>query len=151
MLRTRQPTRQQTEIRTVCRILVHRHLRRLLHRHGIDLTEKSWRPFDEMIFRALRRCAGCAARDACRQWLSEAHPHARHPTFCPNSAVIEACRILDPRALPATKEESAISERREPAITDVLADPIILQLMKADGVEAEAWLGHVPLPSGRGR
>lgn len=143
MLRTRQATRHGSEMRMVYRILLHRPFRQLLRRQGIDLTDKSWRPFDHMIFRALHRCASCAAREACRQWLTRAHPEASYPTFCPNGEVIETCRILDPHAAPPTKEESEIAGRREPAIAEVLADPIIAQLMNVDGIEAEtrrAWL-----------
>jgi hypothetical protein len=153
MLRTRQSTQYEAEISMVRRVLLHRPFRQLLRRQSIDLTERSWRSFDEMISRALHRCAACAARDACRQWLAEAHPDASHPTFCPNGSVIEACRILDPHASPATKQECEIDGGREPTIADVLADPIIARLMNADGVEAETWqawlLGQPPLSDGR--
>lgn len=92
-----QRTPREREIRAIYRILSHRLFRRMIHRQGIDFTEHWWRSFDEMIFRALRRCAACGSRDACRAWLAEGHPQEMYPGFCPNGDVIAACRILDPR------------------------------------------------------
>lgn len=137
MLRPSQSTPQHQEIRRLYRILSHRLFRRMLRRQGIDLTESWWRHFDAMIFRALHRCAACSGRDACRAWLAENHPGESCPSFCPNGEVIEACRILDPRAVPPRLEEIEIAGRREPPIAEVLADPIIRQLMDADRAEGD--------------
>ena len=131
----RQASRHEIEIRTVCRIMLHRPLRQLLRRQNIDLTERSWRAFDDMVFRALHRCAHCKAREACQQWLAEPHPGETHPAFCPNATVIAACRILDPKGAAPTQAEGDIAGQREPPIAELLADPIIQQLMNADGIE----------------
>ncbi len=101
MPRPSQPTPRQQDIRLFYRILSHRLFRQMLRRQGIDLTESWWRGFDTMIFGALHRCAACSGRDACRAWLAEHHPGEICPSFCPNGQVIEACRILDPRATQA--------------------------------------------------
>lgn len=137
MLRAQQATRREAEIRTIHRILLHRPFRELLRRQRIDLTEHAWRAFDDMILRALHRCATCPRRDACRQWLKEVHPGENHPAFCPNGLVVEACRIIDPHAAPT--DASEVEGRCEPAIADVIADPIVAQLMDADDVPAGTW------------
>lgn len=133
MSRPYEPTAQQQQIRFLYRILSHRLFRQMLRRQGIDLAESWWRGFDAMIFGALRRCAACSGRDACRAWLAEPHPTETCPSFCPNAEVIAACRILDPRAAPPRAEEIEVAGRREPPLAEVLGDPIIRQMIDADG------------------
>jgi Family of unknown function (DUF6455) len=130
-----QPSSREREIRIIYRILSHRLFRQVIQRQGIDFTQRWWRSFDGMIFSAMRRCAACGSRDACRAWLAEDRPRESCPSFCPNGGVIEACRILNPRAAPPAPEEVEIAGRREPPLAELLADPIVRQLMDADRKE----------------
>jgi hypothetical protein len=97
---------REEQFQLLRRLLAHRPFRRMLAREGIDLQDSWWRGSEEMILRALARCAACAGSGACRAWLEEVHPPGTYPSFCPNSAVIEACRALEreARLLRAGKE-----------------------------------------------
>src|SRR5579864_7565007 len=76
----------------------HRPFRRMMARQGIDLAGPWWREFESHIFEALQRCRLCANEETCRSWLDADHPRADYVRFCPNSGVIETCRILHPGA-----------------------------------------------------
>jgi hypothetical protein len=120
---------------TLLRTLTHRPFRRMLARQGIDPT-KGWKGCEKMILRAMRRCSNCAAPETCRSWLAENHPRGIYPSFCANGATLEACRIiLDPDVSPLNVAEAEIFVRRELAVAEVLADPIIQQLAAADGAQ----------------
>jgi hypothetical protein len=146
--RSGQPTAREREIRVIYRILSHRLLRRIIRRQGVDLAEHCWRIFDDMIIRALHRCAACSHKDACRDWLAHDHPSENYPRFCPNGEVIEACRILDPRAAPAPRDAVEIAGRREPPLDEVLAEPIVRQLIDADHA-CDSLLGRGSAAAGR--
>ncbi len=120
---------------TLLRILAHRPFRQMLARQGIDPT-KGWKGCEEMIFRAMRKCSDCATPETCRSWLAENHSRGTYPSFCANGATFEACRIiLDPRVSPLNLAEAETLVGGEPAVAEVLGDPIIQQLAASDGVK----------------
>jgi hypothetical protein len=95
------------------RLVAHRPFRRMLAHQGIDPT-RDWSGCEGMLFRALQKCATCTATEACRAWLAEPHPPGVYPSFCPNGATFEACRIfLDP----------PVSAPTNAAPSPALADP----------------------------
>jgi hypothetical protein len=71
----------------------------MLTHQGIDPT-RDWAACEAMLFNALRRCSNCPASEACRAWLSQTHPRGVYPSFCPNGATFEACRIVLDRPPP---------------------------------------------------
>jgi hypothetical protein len=115
--------------------------RQMIARQGIDLTEAAWRAFDGMIAQAIRRCGACPEPAKCVTWLDEEHPRESSPVFCPNSAMIAASRIVDPKAAPGTGDEVEIAGRVEPLLEQLLADPMIRQLMDADRIPTELLRG----------
>src|SRR5437667_8893396 len=114
------------------RIANHRLFREMLEHQGID-PSRGWKGCEEMIFRALRMCSDCPAPESCRSWLAEKHPRRTYPTFCPNGAVIEGCRIIldagTPSPMLSECHPSSLNERH-----GVLADPIFRQLAVSDWV-----------------
>lgn len=122
------------EYRVFRRMAARRLFRQMLAHQGIDLTA-AWRGCEEMIFRALRNCANCPAPESCRSWRAEKHPPGTYPSLCPNGALIEACRIiLDPEA-PSLERAGRSACSGEPAVAEVLADPIVQQLAASDRVK----------------
>jgi Family of unknown function (DUF6455) len=120
---------------TLLRTIAHRPFRRMLARQGIDPT-RGWNGCEELIFRAMRTCSGCATPETCRSWLAGNHPRGTYPSFCANGATFEACRIiLDPHVSPLNQAEPKTFVRGEPAVVEILGDPIIRQLAASDGVQ----------------
>ncbi len=120
------------------RFMAHRPFRHMLARQGVDLAGSWWRGLESMIFRALRTCSRCRRAPECRAWLAQEHANETCPSYCPNSRIIEACRILDPRAPAPHPPGAGRIDRGDPPITVVLADPLVEQMMEADGVSAAA-------------
>jgi hypothetical protein len=128
--------RSTREDRVLLRIVAHRPFRQMLAHQGIDPT-RGWNGCEEMIFRALRTCSSCGAQETCRSWLAENHPRGTYPSFCPNGATFEACRIiLDPHVSPLKSAETDTYARGEPAVAAILGDPIIQQLAASDGAQS---------------
>jgi Family of unknown function (DUF6455) len=107
---------------------------RMLQRQGIDPGRRWWFGSETMVARAVDKCAACPAIAACRSWFS-APQSERVPGFCPNARVIEACRIMDGAAMPLELAEPR--GRADPSVTELLAEPIVKQLMRADRVNSE--------------
>ena len=103
-------------------------LRKMMARQGIDLAGGWWRGFEQMIFRAFDGCARCPFKPLCKSWLEQAAPR-HYPWFCPNTHIIEACRILDPHARPLTLGAGP-STRAETSSAEVIEGPIVKQLMR---------------------
>jgi hypothetical protein len=73
--------------------------------------------------------------ETCSSWLAENHPRGTYPSFCPNGATFEACRIiLDPLVSPLKPAETDTFAWGEPAAD--LGDPIIQQLAASDGEQS---------------
>lgn len=122
------------------RMRTHHLFRRMMSHQRLDLSRSWWRAFEEMVFRALHRCANCSQKAVCKQWLDR-NPAQGYPSFCPNTHMMEACRIADPQTSPRGPTESPVGE---PTLADVLAEPIVRQLMCADGVSAASLPPSVP-------
>jgi hypothetical protein len=120
------------------RFMAHRPFRQMLARQGVDLAGTWWRGLEGMIFRALRACSRCSRAPECRTWLAQGHANEACPSFCPNSRIIEACRILDPRAPAPHPPGAGRVDRGDPPITALLADPLVERMREADGVSASA-------------
>lgn len=101
-------------------------------RQGIDLAGRWWNGLESMLLRALGRCAHCRQTKACRAWLSRAAPGAAYPAFCPNSRVLEACRIMAPDTLPHSGDGRNIECPQPASLTELLDDPLVRQLKRPD-------------------
>lgn len=119
------------------RVRTHQLFRRMMSRQGIDLSGSWWRGFEGTIFRGLRRCAECPEKTLCKSWLGRPTPRG-YPSFCRNTGTIEACRILDPQAPPLGTADSSLGSD-EPSLAEVVAEPIVRQLMGADGAAEQDW------------
>ena len=125
--------RPAREGRAVLHIAAHRPFRRMLAYQGID-PGRAWRECEDMIVRAQHRCSICAVPETCRLWLAEKHPRGTYPSFCPNGATIEACRIaLDQQGPPAKRAVSDSSAAGKP-IAAAPGSRVVQQLAMGDGV-----------------
>jgi hemerythrin-like domain-containing protein len=132
----RQPTRRELRRRAIERMLAHRPFHRMLSRQGVDLA-RCWEDgLERMIFEALHLCERCANTGGCRDWLRSDRERASYVAFCPNALLIEACRIIDPDALPLGDERPEDRVPGEPSLVEILAEPIVKLLMAADRQEA---------------
>ncbi len=122
-------TPEEDRIRLLYRMRAHPLFWRMVSRQGVNLAGRWWLGQEAMLARAVSRCAGCAKPDACEAWLTGNHRGRPHPSFCPNGAVIGACRIMDPDAPPPA---DAGMQEREPDLDTLLTDPLIQQLREAD-------------------
>jgi hypothetical protein len=143
MLQSSRLPRSMQDNPTLVRLLAHRSFRRMLRHQGIDLT-RNWTGCEAMIFRALQKCANCAATEACRAWLAEAHPRGVYPSFCPNGAMFEACRLfLDPRVSPPKLTGSCTSEKGELAVVAGGGGAAIKQLGASNRVQEGGILAEI--------
>ncbi len=115
---------------------------RMLMRQGIDPAERWWRGSEGLMDRVVARCLGCGHTDACHAWLAHAPLRTPPPEFCRNRHTLMACRNLDRAVAPpgATPEP-------EPPVGEITKDPIVRQLMSADGVVPDKL--HQALDSAR--
>src|SRR5689334_4902750 len=95
----------------------HRPFHRMIDRQGIDLAGTWWREFEPHIFEALRRCRLCANVQRCLAWLEKAGPRAEYVRFCPNSGIIETCRILHPDASEASRVDRRHADELAPLVS----------------------------------
>lgn len=109
---------------------------RMMTKQGIDPTGPWWHGAERMVARAAENCGACRHVQVCRQWLDNGSAAAGVPSFCPNGRAIEAARIMDPRALPLADDRGP-APSPEPSLDDLLVDPIVRLLMKADRVNSE--------------
>lgn len=86
------------------------------------------------IFRALRACADCPRKAACRAWLEKLP--GSYPEFRPNGPAIEARRLMDPHAMRIAAEESAHPRETGSALGEFLESDEVRQLTEADKVDA---------------
>ncbi len=112
-------------------------------RQGIDLEGRWWHGLESMLLRALVRCAGCGQSRACRRWSRAAAPGEAYPAFCPNTRVLEACRIMDPDAPPRPNDDWHRLPQQHPTLREVLADPGVQQVMRADRRALDRLLGSL--------
>jgi len=112
----------------------HRPFHRMMARQGIDLAGPWWRELEPHIFAALRRCRLCANELTCRRWLDSDRPRADYVRFCPNSGIIETCRILNPGAAPL-KPEACEPPSCEPSLQELWNEPIFKRLGSIDRSE----------------
>jgi hypothetical protein len=133
---TSESTRREMRRRAIERMMAHRLFRRMVTRHGIDLAGCGLPELEEKIVQSLRKCELCAQKQVCRDWVQSDRPLASYVAFCPNSGLIETCRILDPDALPLHSEAPEAAIRREPSLAEMLAEPIIKLVMASDRVAA---------------
>lgn len=118
-------------------MMTHSLFRRVVSRLGIDFSGGWWRGSEEPIFRALRICADCPRKAACRAWLDQAQPHDQCPPFCPNGPIIAACRIMDPHAIPLIADDSPGAAHTGTSVAEMLDDPMIQRVMAADRIDAD--------------
>jgi hypothetical protein len=137
----------EERIRLLYRMRARRLLWRMMARQGIDPTGRWWHGAEPMIARAAENCAACAATAECTSWLDGGKGGCGTPGFCPNGRAIEAARIMDPTAPPLATPREA-DRVPESALADVLAEPIVKLMMKADGVNGEV-LRHAMTDSPR--
>ena len=130
-------TRRAQQRRALDRMMAHRLFHRMMARQGIDLTGGWRRTLEDILLQAVQRCASCAAAPACRRWLASEGSRAGYVTFCPNTSLIETCRILDPNASPLSSERRDAGISHEPDFTEILDDPIIDLIMASDGCDAD--------------
>lgn len=71
----------------------------VLERLGMNLEDLESAPRAEKFARAVRACAGCRAKQECRDWLQTA-PAGRAAPFCPNAGVLQAMRPAEYRGTP---------------------------------------------------
>lgn len=119
------------------RMMTHSLFRSVTSRLGIEFSGGWWRGSEELIFRALRVCADCPRKAGCRSWLEQAQPHDQYPPFCPNGPIIEACRIMDPRAIPLVADASPDPGQIGASLAEMLDDPMIQWLMQADRIDVD--------------
>lgn len=126
----------EDRIRLLYRMRARRLFWRMMTRQGIDPTGRWWHGAEPMIARAAANCAACTATAECTAWLDGDKGGCGTPAFCPNGRAVEAARIMDPTApsLPAAREADVTPE---PGLADILAEPIVKLMMKADGVNGE--------------
>jgi len=105
---------------------------RMLMRQGIDPAERWWRGSEGLMERVLTRCLGCTRTDECHSWLSRAPLHTPPPEFCRNRNTLMACRNLERAVAPPPAAPES-----EPPLAEVTKDPIVQQLMAADGIGAQ--------------
>jgi hemerythrin-like domain-containing protein len=122
--------------RAIERMMAHRLFHRMVVRQGIDLAGCGLPGLEEKIVQSLRKCELCAQKQVCRGWVQSDRRLASYVAFCPNSGLIETCRILDPDALPLHPEPPEAAIRREPSLAEMLAEPIIKLVMASDHVGA---------------
>lgn len=132
----------EDRIRLLFRMRARRLFWRMMVQQGIDPTGCWWHGAESMIARAAENCAACAATAQCAAWLdSGGHGGCGTPDFCPNGRAIEAARIMDPKAPPLTADQRAEARpkaaRPEPALAELLAEPVVKLMMQADGVSGE--------------
>lgn len=106
---------------------------KMMLRQGIDPAESWWHGTKGLMDRVLNRCLGCQQTAECRSWLGRAPLGTAPPEFCRNRNTLTACRNLE-RALTADGGPNR-KHGGEPSLPDLTADPIMWQLMAADGVE----------------
>jgi len=124
-------TPAEDRVRLLYRMRVRHLFRQMMARRGVDLKGEWWHGLEDMIARAMDRCAGCQAAHTCQDWLDHASPHEPSPDFCPNGATIEACQIMQ---APSKGDEAVDSAD---ALEGLLRDPVVRQAMAADRVNPE--------------
>jgi hypothetical protein len=129
--------RHQAQRRLFHRMMTHSLFRSIISRLGIELSGGWWRGSEELIFRALRACADCPRKPACRAWLDQAQGHDQYPPFCSIGPIIEACRIMAPRAMPLVADASPDSGQIDADLAEMLGDPVIQQVMEADKIDVD--------------
>jgi len=124
---------REEERRAIERARSHQLFHQMMRRQGIDPTARWSRSLEDMIFRALGACRGCASTERCRRWLQADGPLASYVAFCPNAELVETCRLLDPAAPALDAGAASAPVSREPTLAELLADPLIRSLAAADG------------------
>lgn len=124
-------------------IELHPLFREMAARQGIDVAGRWWNGLESMLLRALGRCARCGHSKACRAWLRRAAPDNVAPAFCPNSRVLEACRIMDPGTPPRPGDGRNSAPARPVSLTELLDDPLVRQLKRPDRGGLRRLLGAV--------
>jgi hypothetical protein len=107
---------------------------------GIDLMGRWWNGLESMLLRALGHCARCRQSKACRAWLRRAAPANPFPAFCPNNRILEACRIMDDGAAQLSMHEPNTIPERPMTLAELMADPVVRQVIKADRPRASRRL-----------
>jgi len=110
---------------------------RMVRHQGLDFSGTWWRGFEYLIGRALGRCARCPQPGDCRNWLDQTHATGAYPSFCPNTTIIEACRIMDPGAPGPGRLDTDEWADIECDLAEILDDPLVRQMMAADNVDAD--------------
>ena len=129
-------TAGEDRLRLLYRMRARRLFWRMMTRQGIDPTGRWWYGAEPMIARATANCAACSATTTCAAWLDGDADGYGTPGFCPNGRLIEAARIMDPKAPPLAdgREADAV---QEPNLAELLAEPIVELMMTADRVNGE--------------
>jgi len=112
------------------RLLARPLLWRMMLRQGINPAEPWWHGSEGLMDRVVTRCMGCTQTDDCHAWLASAPLRSAPPEYCRNRHTLMACRNLERAATPP-----AATPEPEPSLAEVTNDPIVQQLMKADGVK----------------
>ena len=127
----------EERVRLLFRMRARRLLWRMMTMQGIDPAGHWWRGAERMIARVSANCAACTETERCEAWLDSPASHGPGtPTFCPNGRAIEAARIMDPRAAPLDPTPCPDTER-EAGLDQLMAEPVVRLLMRADGVNSE--------------
>lgn len=113
------------------RLLARPLLWRMMLRQGIDPGERWWHGAEGLLDRIITRCHGCSHTSECHSWLSHSAAHSTPPDFCRNRRTLTACRILAAGHVP----ERTSDLETEPTVSELTGEPIVRQLMTADGVE----------------
>jgi hypothetical protein len=126
----------EDRIRLLFRMRARRLLWRMLEKQGIDPAGRWWQGTERMIARVAANCAACTETERCKAWLDTPADGSGTPAFCPNGRAIEAARIMDPRARPLGGTASS-DTACETSLTQLMAEPVVKLLMRADGVNSE--------------
>ncbi len=124
----------EDRIRLLYRMRARRLFWRMMMKQGIDPTRPWWHGAERMIAHATANCAACPRTEICRTWLDGDEPVRGVPSFCPNGRAIEAARIMDPQAMPLV---DGGKPKAEACLAELLADPVVKLMMKADRVNGE--------------
>ena len=121
----------EDRVRLLYRMRVRHLFRQMMARRGVDLKGEWWHGLEDMIARAMDRCADCQAAPVCQHWLDHAAPQDPSPEFCPNGATIEACHIM------RTPLRNHDEMGADIDVEGLLNDPLVRRTMAADHVNVE--------------
>jgi hypothetical protein len=119
-------------VRLSARLTTSRPMWRMMARLGAHPDGSWWYGSEDMLVRAIDRCAACEHTGSCASWFERGAPEPTPPSFCPNSRMMAACQIM------ATAQAGREAATDEPGLHDVLDEPIVQALMAADRVSEQS-------------